>query len=315
MTKTTNPKLKTTKPKAIRDARRKAKKAAKAAPKLTPIEKVLRFVNPDGDTNTLSRYDSIIGRNFPIDELSASNLSGTARLAEGIANALQRLLTDSPGPVAVRTQRLSVTPGSAAEFDIPAIRKAAMTRGVNTIAGIRMYPVPEPSDASGLAIAIDMIGLLWGPNVQNLLQRARRTHNARSFRYAESASVAWLQPNDEAGLRKAVQQIVMPCLSLPLSEERASDDVFPANWKDGRVLRAFIMVQTGSMLAVKRKLIAAGAGKAILTGEIAQAEHRLGEVTKVGPSPIHRDGVVHFWFREMARLGLTGLTVPLIKLR
>ena len=181
------------------------------------------------------------------------------------------------------------------------------------IGGIHSYPVPDISDPSGFAIATDLVGVYFGPNARSVVYRAPRTR--RFTPRTANPSVTWLDPNDKVPLRLAIRKFIEPRLSLSPAIEREASSPMPDDWKVGRALRAFAMLQVWAMLPLKKRLIAAGEGKAILAGELAQAEHRLGESCRGGDVQIHRDGVVHFLFGEMQRLGITMFGVPLIQLR
>lgn len=281
---------------------------------LSPLEQVFELVNADADPDIQNAYEATTGTGNSVEGLVSSNFPESAALSDGIANALQRHLGDTVAQVAIRKQRIGVTPGSAAVLDVRDFRKTAMTRGVDTISGVHCYPIPCPSDPAGFEIATDMVGIFFGPNARQAVQRGPRARRSRTFSRTGMATVTWVDPTDEVPLRDALRKFVEPCLTIGLAGEGDIGRPLPADWADGAALRAFVMLQMWAMLPLRKRLVAAGAGRAILAGEIAQAEHRLVVASKGRVSPIHRDGVVHFLFGEMQRLGITGFTVPLVQL-
>jgi hypothetical protein len=288
-------------------------KVAAAAPPMTAIGRVLEFAGAIDDPALRAHYDGITGLDCPLDELVSSDVVQSEALADGLAAGVGRHRLDQPGVVAVQTQHLAVTPGSAPEFDIPAIRKMGPKKGSDAISAIDLFPIPDALDPFGFAIEIVMRTIHFGPNVP--FGPSGRIHNTGTKAFPEAGPVSSARPTtmDEAELRVAIKRLVEPRLTVPPGEESNNGLFYPDDWNDGRALRAWVMLQVWSMLPIKKRLMAMDTGRAILTGELAHAEDRLSRACKRHPCPIHRDGVPHFWFGEARRLDLRGLSVPLIK--
>jgi hypothetical protein len=291
------------------------KKVVAAPPTMTALDKVLEFVGALEDSDISVSYDSIIGRSCPIEGLASMNIVESEALAVGLAGGLQRHFDHTPGPVAVQTRHLAVTPGSAPVVDVAAVRKMAPSNDIDGISAIDLSAVPDPSDSSGFGIAIAVRTIHFGPDVQYGPNPRANNRRSREFPYARGTSRAQAVYMDEVALRDAFGRLLGPRWTVPVAEERDGAHCYPSDWDDGRALRAFILMQILSMLPIEKKLIGAGMGKAILDAELGFAKGRLSAARKGYVSPIHRDGIPHFWFGEAHRLNVVGFSVPLIKLR
>ena len=79
--------------------------------------------------------------------------------------------------------------------------------------------------------------------------------------------------------------------------------------------RAFIALQIRSLLPLVKQMIATGQGKEILSPALQAAQMRVNFAAKQQAVPLHWEGLVHFWFSELNRLGFTDQSVPVVRLR
>lgn len=278
--------------------------------KVTPLEHVLNFAQIADDATLTAEYEAINGKRNSVDMLVRSNSTAMPALATGLTNAVLRHMAECTSPVAIVTQRIGITPGSASQFDLPGFRKLGRAPGCDVISGIYPYPVPLHSDPRGFGIAVDKITVRVGAPTF----KRRRSRGLRYTPPFEQQNHVEIDCDDEDALHDAFQKMVEPVFYRSRKVEREADESFPDDWRQNRALHGFVMLQVCSMLPVKRTLVATGALRALLAGELGAHEHRLATACKGAESPVHWNGMVHFWYPELARRELNDITVPLIKL-
>lgn len=283
------------------------------------LDRILKFAEvPDG-SELYEAYLAVSGLGRPLDDLVASHNAEANKISAALRKALKRKTDDSSWEIGLQVQHFGSTPGSAAVLDIPAARKAAKLHknaGVDAIAAIRIYPVEGGSDDCNFDIELDILTILFGSNARSAIARGNSKSRARASLGLVHSELKWLDPHDDDALKSACNQLMAPRLAgLPKSDHSAPL-ILCESWDtdEARGLRSFVSLMHLSMLPMKKKLIVSGEGKPIVTGAIADAEHRLSKACKGTPPIIHRDGVPHFWFSELRRLGLDDFSVPLVKL-
>jgi hypothetical protein len=285
------------------------------ARKTGAMDKILLYANPHNTPDIRARYAALNGTGRPPEDLLAMNTVQAFALAKGVSEGLLRYFAENPGPVGLQIQRIGVASGAAAIIDLPASRAMASAKGASVIGGIRFYPLPDPSDSSGFKVVVEAVTIHFGPNARADAERMGGRNRTRDAVGCDRAVSTWFDSTDEKALKDAVSLVIKPLLTLSPAVERGMELLLPEDWNSKRALRALLMFFAYAMLPTKKKLIALGAGKPIITGELALAEHRLRLACKSGgASVVHRDGVPHFCFSELRRLGLDNLSVPLIEL-
>lgn len=122
----------------------------------------------------------------------------------------------------------------------------------------------------------------------------------------------WLDIQDEAALKEAVKFVITPPLVGSQLSRDAADEAGVHGWMKSASRRAYVLFQLLSLLPLKHRLSARGNGDPVLNGALMSASSRIRQSAKGTEIPLHRDAVVHHWFRENARLKLDDLTVPLL---
>jgi hypothetical protein len=282
--------------------------------------KILSYYNISDDPKLLSEYDSLFGYGPPIEDLVASNLPERTNLAATLLKTFTSSTDFRELEIAVQIQRLGITSVFDPQIDISTGRKKVdlhRKTNVGAIAAINFYPVPDTRYPLGVGIVIEAVSILFGQNAQSEI--AHPNPRRRRWRISSplTTSITWLEPGNDEMLKEAFGRMLTPSLTGNKEAKRDRDLIFSPEWTDeaSPEMRAFVSFMALTMLPIKRQLLCSGAGKPLVASAIANAEHRFKIARKRGPSPIHRDGVTHFWFSELRRLGLDDLKVPLIKLR
>lgn len=289
-------------------------------PKLSAIERILAFARCGEDGHAGAIYSAIIGLEGSITDLSLANFSQMERLEEAVAAALLARFAQTNDQWAIRSTLADVVPGSKVVIDVPKARAALRFYAkaeVNTIMTVLPAPVPLASDPTGFGMAVEARALVFGPNAQAIMQRADIKSRIRGTGSRSATSMVWYQPNDAAALKKELRNMFRPSwIQLPLLEG-AQEAAPPDGWNkaSARRLRGLVTLMTRSMLPTKKALGFVGEGKSMAVGAITAAEIGMKKACRSSRPPVHPDGLPHFWFDELRRLGLTDVAVPLIKLR
>lgn len=284
------------------------------------IDRILAFARCGDDEHTRAVYSAIIGLDGSFTELSMANFGQMERIEEAVVAALSARIAQTNEQWAVRSTLVEVVPGSKVVIDVPKARTTLRFYAkaeVNTIMTVIAAPVPLSSDPTGFGMAVATRALVFSANARAMVQRADTKSRIRSTGSCSPISTAWYEPNDEAALKKVLRDMSRPSLTqLPLLDG-AQEATLPDGWNkpSARRLRGLTTLMTRSMLPTKKALGLVGEGKSIVVGPITTAEVAMKKARRFDRPPVHPDGLPHFWFEELRRLGLTDMTVPLIKLR
>lgn len=289
------------------------------APRMTTIERIFEFSRVAEDANSSAAYHAIIGREGSITDLSVANVARMAQVKDALHSSLFRRISQSEEEWAVRVARIGVEPGSKVDVDIPRCRKEMRPytkAGVDAIMMTVVAPVPLPSDPTGFGIAFEARAIIFGSGARAAIQRAETTGRTRSGSPNRS-SIAWYSPQDEEALKQALEDMFCPSWIKAPPTEGLPEEEASANWGKTRCrqLRGLVTLMTRSMLPAKKALALVGEGKAMVVGAIAAAEVGMKKASRASPPPVRPDGLPHFWFGEIRRLGLDEISVPQINLR
>lgn len=313
------------KPKHLRNiptksARGVSTKPVRPSPKKPVVDQILEWVLVDEDPYIRDCYEEILGiAGHPLD-LVLSNLVLMPKILVAGRRALHRHLVDNGFHWGVQVTRCGVVAGSKVDVDVPAIRKFSSyysRAGVDAIAMIVPCPVPLASDPCGFGIALDHHSLFFGPHVRAEIQKAELKAHTRSKNAPDRGPIQWHEPDDEDGLKATMASMFRPPLTKVPNFEGIEEGPTVGGWnaREARHLRGFLTLVTRSMLPMKKALILIGEGRSVMAGPIAAAEVSIKKGRREGQPLVHPDGLPHFWFRELVRLGRDDLAVPLIKLR
>jgi hypothetical protein len=297
--------------------RKHAKLVSASKPSQTPLTRVMDVAHVDEASETHQKYMDIAGVARPLDDFVCSDSIGLQALGDDLRKGISDQLATNISEIALRVQLLNISPASAAEIDVhEARRKAQLPKrcGVDMISGIRLCPMPH-SDESGFGIGTFLVSVYFGNNVRAEVARIGAKSRFRSVPGAIEKDLEWIDSGDPVAMKRLVDLLIMPDFSMPRIEEQARFFSLEKGWGSGRARRGWLMLAALSMLPVRKKLIAAGAGKPIVTSALARAQHRLKQAQAPRACSVHRDGLPHFWAAEVRRLGFSDFAVPLIKLR
>lgn len=288
--------------------------------KLNEIDRILEFARCGEDEHSRSTYSAILGLQGSITDLSLVNFGQMKRIEEAVAKALLARFAEANDQWAVRSTLIDIVPGSKVVIDVPKARTALRLYAkaeVNTIMTVFPAPVPLSSDPTGFGMAVEARALVFGANAQAFVQRPDTKSRIRNTVSRYPTATAWCESNDATALKKVLRDMFRPSLTQLPVLEGAPETIIPDGWNkaSARRLRGLMTLMTRSMLPTKKALGFVGEGKAMVVGPITAAEVAMKKACRSARPPVHPDGLPHFWFEELRRLGLTNVTVPLIKLR
>lgn len=283
------------------------------------IDRILAFACADAP-HTRDVYSAITGLEGSINDLSMANFGQIKRIEETVMAALSARIAQANEQWAVRSTIVDVVPGSKVVIDVPKARTALRfyaKADVNTIMTVSCAPVPQSSDPTGFGIAVEARALIFGANARAMAQRVDTKSRIRNTGFCGPISTAWYEPNDQAALKKALHDMFRPSMVHLPSLEGTHEACVPDGWNkaSARRLRGLMTLMTRSLLPTKKALGFVGEGKSMMVGAITAAEVAMKKACRSSRPPVHPDGLLHFWFEEQRRLGLTDVTVPLVKLR
>jgi len=284
------------------------------------LDRLISFINPPPGSNVGQAYAAIAGEGIPINELLASHLPATKMISEAIIEGLKKQANDTAIDIGFRNVKIGTLSPAEVEIDVNGLRKDAelyRKAEVDVIAAIRLQPVPWNDDPLGFGLEIALTFLFFGPNARASIAAVEAKRRApRKAKHRTLAPIEWIDASDETAIAGAVQSVVGVSLLGPKIADLEAAGGVPAGWKahaaSGK--RALVTLSILSMLPLRKKLIAAGGGKPMLTAALASAEHRLAVATRGREPIVHRDGIPHFWFQEFKRLSLDNIAVPLVML-
>lgn len=311
-----------TKQSSLRAKHRRRKDAksrgAEPAARKTLCDRVLEFANASEAPQLRQKYEAIFGISRPIDDVLAANQFLLKKMVPLASSALDAHVIAHPYPVFRQVTRVEITPGSNAEVSVIAARKAAKIyerAGVDVIAAVRLRPVPHETDANDFALSVELEALFFGENAEAKVAAKART--SRPPPGVIRSSAQRIDSGDTTALSAAIDRLLKPNFTgLPL-EDLFNDPPPPPNWSGStqRGLRAYVMLMALAQLPLKKMLVLHGAGGPIFAQAIAEAKRALKAACKAAPPVVDRDGVPHFFFPELRRIGLDDVSVPLVKLR
>lgn len=290
----------------------------KSTSKKSLMDRIHEFARTTEAPEVVAFYDSIFGIGRPLDDLVASNQHLLKAMRPLLLSDFEAYLNAQPSRVGREVTRIAVTRGSNADFPIPDVRKAASIykrAGVDVISTVRFRPVADDGDPNGFAFAVELYALIFGDSAEGkLLAKSRRSRRGTGLNRSRRQ---WIEPHNTEAIRAAVRGLFSTNYTSPPIEDSFVDLAALPDWSDknGRNLRAYITMMARAQLPLKYMLVLNGAGGPILARALAEMQHALKESSKDRPPVIHRDGVAHFFFSELRRLGLDDISVPLVRLR
>lgn len=288
-------------------------KAAKS-----PKDRVYQFAEVSQAPDVAAVYDALFGESRPIDDLIAANQPMLRVMRSILQSDVKAHLRANPGPVSRQVIRVAVTAGSDASLSIPALRKAAKPfERVNLefVATARFRAVPFAGDPTGVGLAAELEVLTMGEEVQRKFTARRR--RVRTNLDVVGSPTERIDPEDSEAIDAAINRMFAWDSPDKQIEEFFADEPDPPTWTGSRNrgLRAYLPFMVGAQLPLKSMLIANDAGKIMMSHALGEANRLNGIACKAGPPAIHRDGIPHFLFKELRRLGLDNINVPLVMLR
>lgn len=286
------------------------------AKKSSPLDLILNHTAAGHDPQIESKYLSLAGK-APHDTFISSNRVQMAGIVPPLTDALLNYITENGLEVAVQTTRLGVRPGSAATISATNARKGIQpyrSANLSAVGGLCIAPVPFGADPHGFGLGLTLEVIVFGTNLEARLNRS--TRGARNIKKVQPVrtELRFLNPTNREELEAAVKRLLtFPMVDHPDRESAAYEAARP-DWKrkKNRGLRALLTFIARSRLPAKLQLIGIGAGKPLLTGVLARAEHNIRDGSRTSGVALHRDAVEHFWWSELRRLGLDDVSVPLI---
>ncbi len=283
----------------------------------TLMKGIFTFARADELPAITQKYEAILGSSRPVDSMVCSNQPLLNGMRKQVSVAFMKHLEAHPRPVGLQVIQAAVTPGSSAEVSIAAVRKAAAlfkAAKVDVIGVVKLVPVPDTVDPSGFAIAARLEVLVFGENAQQKLEaKSRKTRATPGVR---RSAVQWIANDNIKAIKKAVGQIMRPTYNLQI--ENVFEDLPPTrDWSkpSNRNLRAFVVQMALAQLPVSKMLVLHGVAGPIFAQANAEAKLSLKAACGKSPPVIHSDGIPHFFFSELRRLGLDNINVPLVMLR
>lgn len=297
---------------------KKRRNRSVAGMRKTIVDRIVARAEATNDPQLSAQYDAIFGRGRPIDDLMATNLELLSRMRPSVLAALRAHLNNHEVPVFRQVTRLGSTPGSNAEISVPAIRKAARLyeqAKIDVIAAVHFIPEPNAADPHGVGFRLELRVLFFGEAADSKVYAKERS--SRSRKKFKRSPVQKIDAGDRTALSEALKQIITPGYTgVPIEDLFLNFEV-GSSWADDadRGLRALFTMMARAQLPLKSMLVLHGAGKSVFAHAITEAKRQLDAACKAGPFVIHRDGLVHFFFAELRRLGLHDVSVPLVMLR
>jgi len=288
--------------------------------KSSPMQSILEYVGAADDPDALAAYNAIFGIEGPIVDLSIANHVRMSAVRDAVVETMTSHLSQNGQEWGLQVTRLGVVAGSSAEIDVPEVRKQSRIytqAGVDAITAVVPSPVPLSSDPNGFGIALDSCALVFGPGAESLLQRAELKARPRRKDAPRRTSICWQGPDEADELKAALTRIFRPSLINGIALEGISEAPVSDEWKRRSACRkrGFVTLMMRSMLPLKKSLSLVGESRSLVVGAIAAAEGAMKKAQRDSKPCVHPDGLPHFWFRELRRLGLDDISVPLVKLR
>ena len=288
----------------------------KSSALLTKIKMLAKTDQTDGLSES---YDGLAGCGGK-DVLLGSNLVERTRIREAAGRPMRTVIRQPNIEIAVQMEPVQLSGGSAAMLDIGRAKTSARVfkkTGIASVSGVALYGFPDVRDELRFGILVVVWTVFWGENIRPALEAARaRGRTITLDPSLPKATFEWLPPGRKIPLKEALDQLFCSrSFGWPIPD----DDEFAAGiagWTKASFARkrAFTLFQTLSMIAMEWLFFGFNEGEVLMKPIINGAKLRL-KSRKVLPTDVHRDAVAHFWWRELRRLGLSDLTVPLIKLR
>lgn len=288
--------------------------------KRTTIQRILEFAQVADNPNIGACYDAILGAAGSIVDLSLANRAQASTICDAVHKALLRHLIGNEQEWGLQRTRLGSASGAAIEIDVPEVRKASRfyaQAGVDAIAMVVPGPVPDITDPSGFGMALELWTIVFGHDARELIQRADSKLRTRRTRPAPRSSIEWYGADDRAALKTALTNMFCPALTKAPPFDGATEGLTSDEWdtRPARQKRGFVTLMTHSMLPLKKAVTLIGEGKSMVVGAMAAAEVAMKKGKQGSKPTVHPDGLPHFWFQELRRLGLDDIAVPLVKLR
>lgn len=289
------------------------------APKKKPTDIILNYAGADECPIRAAIYNSILGRERPLDDLVLSNLPEQGRLKTHLATAFERGGLGPSSMIGVQIARCAITPGSQIEVAVPVLRKAGsfyQKAGVDTISMPRLCPVPFASDPLGFGLACDLVTLIFGEDAEAKIRSANIKSRYRRVDGPERSVISWFMLSDEVQLDAALKKMfTAPWFGCP-KDETWNVEAAPPDWgsEAAQGVRGNATLAARAMVPMKRGLVLSGAGKSLTAEAVATAEYNIKTAAQTAPAPLHRDRVPHFFASEFRRRGLD-IDVPFVRLR
>lgn len=282
------------------------------------LKKILDFAKTGGDAGLIERYEAIIGTE-PHAVLLASNQVHQHHISKAVHLGLRRMAKLEGFQLAFQAESMGRIPASSLVIPLKSAKarsKVYARAGASSISVLDFLDVPMPDDSSGWGIELRVISLIFGVNISSDVMMAQR--QARMGRSDPVCSLDWVDATSKRALREAVERVLMPPLVGSEESREAArlaqcDDVWMK--KKRAQQRAWVMLHLLSMLPMARRFSAQGAGRQILEPAVRQAVVQTNEAARGRRTAIHPDGVPHFWFHELRRLGFEDIGMGMLMLR
>jgi hypothetical protein len=280
-----------------------------------PLASILAFAGIKSGDELESSYETIVGL-LPAARLLASNLVERDRMKAALISTAATLTEKDDMEFALVHQSISRRDASDLNIAVATARRKVEVyekSGASSITTLALVPWPSEDDTLGFCMELQARSLLFGPGVRahvDRLQRAKPSSKAAGG--PRPFTMKWLDL-DEPKTASAAIRALMSIAPDPEAKAAAAT-LAMKDWKKHQGLRTFVLVQCLSMLPMSKMFLAQGRGREILGAVLSPAEARIKESMRRTVAAIHRDGMAHFWFRELRRLDLGDLNVPLLKL-
>lgn len=288
--------------------------------KKSVVERILEFGQVGENLHASSVCHAILGDAGSIVDMSLANQAQMSGILSMAQESVCRYLGENELEWGVQRTRFGVVSGSSAEIDVPRIRKASRfyaLAGVDAIVMVVPGPVPLESDRSGFGIALDAYTFVFGPDARSRIHRAEVKSRAHRTASHSRHPMRWYEASEQDALKTELTNMFRPSLIKVPTVDGDKESALPEDWnsRQSRQLRGYVTLMMRSMQPLKKSVVLIGEGRTLMVGAIAQAEENMKKARRGSEPAVHPDGLPHFWFQQLRRLGLDNISVPLIKLR
>lgn len=257
---------------------------------------------------------------LPFAVLTAANECERRHLKAHLLAELQAIAAEGDVEIVLQTQRFAMAPASKADIDIAATAKQLSTykkAGVSSISRLLMEPKPLIIDPLGYGLQPVWRSFLIAKNVRREIAGAAPLRSRRPCIHLVDTQRRWIDLSQPDELSDAIDEFMARPRLKDREDSRRAKELGLSDWDapEQRARRAVSAFQAEIQVAMQRQYVAEGRGRHILLPALKMAELRVAAERNGSQQVVHKDGVAHWCFKQLLRLGFEDQSVPFPTLR